>query len=488
MTKQKSFLNKAAGMAATAGVALTSVSAMAASLTGPSSSESPYLLPLRPDVHVASLLTVGDSVNFKADGVTPYRMVGIPDGLGAFENEDDDTFTLVMNHELTGSVGAVRDHGFRGAFVSKWIINKETMEVLHGEDLIKHAWRWDVASKSYQPITNAFSRFCSADLAAPSAFYNRESRKGYAGRIFLNGEETGTEGRAFAHFLDGNSYELPYLGKLAWENVVANPAAGDKTVVMGTDDGTGGQVYVYVGDKKKSGSPVERAGLSGGKLYGIKVSGYPNEIPATGIPSGTAFGLFELGDVSDKTGAQIESMSVSNAVTSFLRPEDGCWDPKNPRDFYFVTTDSFNGKSRLWRLRFHNPAKPALGGTIDMLLDGTEGQKMMDNMTVKGGSILIQEDVGNNPFVGRLLRYNIGKDTLEEIATLDPDRFTVGGANFLTQDEESSGVIPMTGILGSSWYLAVVQAHYAKDAELVEGGQLLLMHVPQGGKKHEDHD
>ncbi len=45
------------------------------------------------------ILTVGDSVNTKLDGVSPYRMVGIPDGLGAYDNGDG-TFTVLMNHEL----------------------------------------------------------------------------------------------------------------------------------------------------------------------------------------------------------------------------------------------------------------------------------------------------------------------------------------------------------------------------------------------------
>src|SRR5690348_13057494 len=87
--------------------------ATAQTFTGPSSSQSPYLLPTAPGVGVVSLLTVGDSVNLKPDGVTPYRMVGIPDGLGAFDNEDG-TFTLLMNHELPGN-GIVRAHGLKGA-------------------------------------------------------------------------------------------------------------------------------------------------------------------------------------------------------------------------------------------------------------------------------------------------------------------------------------------------------------------------------------
>jgi hypothetical protein len=50
----------------------------------------------------------------------------------------------------------------------------------------------------------------------------------------------------------------------------------------------------------------------------------------------------------------------------------------------------------------------------------------------------------------------------------------------VTTDEESSGVIDMGAILGEGWYLLDVQAHYAKGAELVEGGQLVALHVPAG--------
>jgi hypothetical protein len=456
--------------------------ACANSLTGPSSSQSPYVVRSQPGVVTVSLLTVGDAVNFKADGVTPLRMVGIPDGLGAFDNGDG-TFTVLMNQELGGSSGVVRDHGFKGSFVSKWTIDKESLTVLHGEDLMKQSWAW--TTNGYVANTTAFNRFCSADLPALTAFYNPASGLGYNGRIFMNGEEGGVEGRAAAHFMDGNSYILPALGKLAFENVVANPATGDRTVVVGLDDGTGGQVYVYAGAKGNSTNPVAAAGLDNGSLYGIKVSGLPVESNATVVPAGTTFSCFNLGDVKLATGAQIESLSVNSGITSFQRPEDGCWDPSNPNDFYFVTTASFNGNSRLWRLRFVDASRPELGGTIDLLLDGSEGPKMMDNITVsKRGSVFIQEDVGNNAHIGRIWRYSIAQDTVEEVAKHDATRFVAGGGRFLTQDEESSGIIPLDEILGEGWYLFTTQAHYSiGDAELVEGGQLQLLHFPPGREK-----
>jgi hypothetical protein len=94
--------------------------------------------------------------------------------------------------------------------------------------------------------------------------------------------------------------------------------------------------------KTASGSPVEKAGLTNGSLYGVKVNGVGLEDRVNGIASGTQFTLFNLGDVQNMTGAQLQTASVGGGVSEFLRPEDGGWDPSNPSDFYFVTTDRFD--------------------------------------------------------------------------------------------------------------------------------------------------
>jgi hypothetical protein len=115
--------------------------AVAGTFTGPSSSQAPYVIPSQPNVHTVALLTVGDSVQgTDNDAVPGYQMVGIPDGMGAFDNHNG-TFTLLMNHELVGTTGIVRDHGATGAFVSEWIISKHTLRVLSGQDLMQQVAR-----------------------------------------------------------------------------------------------------------------------------------------------------------------------------------------------------------------------------------------------------------------------------------------------------------------------------------------------------------
>jgi hypothetical protein len=438
---------------------------------GVTSSKSAYVVPtLATGVQTKAILTVGDSPNLKPDGVTPYRMVGIPDGLGAFDNNDG-TFTLLSNHELTAAVGIPRAHGAKGAFVSKWIIRKADLRVLHGEDLIKTVQVWNSTTSSYAPATYAFGRFCSADLAQKSAWFDAASNTGFDGRLFLDGEE-GEPGRAWAHGLDGTSYELYKIGKQAWENVVASPASGLKTVVIGTDDTTPGQVYVYVGTKTNSGLPVDRAGLTNGSLYGVAVTGVTAEVDAAPIPTGP-FTLAALPDPTNLTLTQLDSAASAAGVTTFLRPEDGSWDPSNPNDYYFVTTNAFAANSRLWRLRFNDVKNPETGGTITALLNGSEGHRMLDNITIDGrGHLIALEDVGSNARLGKVWRYTIATGSWIELAQHDPNLFTSGAPGFLTIDEEASGVIDASALLGNGWYLFDTQAHNsANDAELVEGGQ-----------------
>ncbi|HMJ44013.1 MAG TPA: alkaline phosphatase PhoX [Pseudolabrys sp.] len=460
--------------------------------TGPSSSQSPYLVSSQSNIEITSILTAGDSVG-------GYKMAGLPDGLGAFDNNDG-TFTVLMNHELGSGAGSVRAHGAQGSYVSSWVIDKSNLQVLSGNDLMQHSWMYNTTTQAYEDHSAtlgngvAFNRFCSADLADASAFYNPLTGLGYdGGRLFLDGEEGGVEGRAMAHIASGaeagNSYELAWMGNMAYENLVANAHTGNKTVVSMMDDGQNGQVYFYVGDKQATGNAVEKAGLTNGHLFGIHVdefAGINNNAPSNTSPLGadaqSSFSLIDLGDVSGKTGAQIDAASEAAGVTSFLRPEDGAWDTVNPNRFYFVTTNAFNAPSQLWAADFNDATNPAAGGTIKLLLDGSEGQQMFDNVTVDShGKVTLLEDVGNNAHLGKVWQYDPANDTLSQLAIHDSSTFLAGGSNFLTQDEEASGIIDISHILGNAGenvFLVDTQAHFTAGvpADQVEGGQLQIIH------------
>lgn len=446
-----------------------------------------YLQASIPNVSFTPILSVGDN----AAQSTNYRMVGIPDGLGAMDNSDG-TFTVLMTHELA-SGGAVRAHGGSGAFVSKWTFNKSTLAAVSGADLITQLRSGDPAT-GFAALSGSalnFNRFCSADLPPVSAFYNAATGKGTTERLFMTGEES-SGARAIATVVTGSTagtaYTLPRFGSYSWENLVANPATGDQTLVIGTDDGSIGasKVITYVGTKQSTGNVIERAGLTNGTAYQIQAA--VNGVPVTAEDRNNA-----LAGSGGKPIHQGTFSLVSSGGTGFNRAEDGAWDPRDPRVFYFVTTDqitSGNRNSRLWKLTFSDLSNPQAGGTIEVLINGKDTALMFDNITVdQQGRILLQEDPGNNVRVAQIWMYDTTSGALLSLGQHNPAYFLSGvdSSKFLTQDEESSGVLDVSSILGDGAFLVDVQAHYTIDAsnprgfsnpaELVQGGQLSILRV-----------
>ncbi|MBL9171844.1 MAG: hypothetical protein JNN07_29205 [Verrucomicrobiales bacterium] len=522
-------------------VLMTSVAEAQYGYTGPSTSVEPYYKPSPQAtakgyaVEIRSLLTVADPVYPSVNG---YKMLGLPDGLGAFDNGDG-TFTVLMNHEifggsaaggqgivsystnaLTGAItsvtngvasGVPRAYGGTGATVSEWVFKKNDLSVVSGQDLIQNVMIWDRTLSAFRPFDVAgdfhLSRFCAGDLPLSTAFYNPATGKGTQTRLYMNGEEFAF-GRAFAHIVSGpekgTSYELPYLGYFSWENSVACPTPQDLTIVMGMDDGglDNSQMYVYVGTKQSAGLEIEKAGLHNGSLYavrvednGVLVANESNDkaLGLTNRVTSARFSLFKLENAANLSIAELESLSISN-TTAFFRVEDGNWDPTHPNDFYCVTTGRASGNavthaSRLWRLRFDDLGNPTAGGTIEVMLEGPVGSNvagsgaapvMMDNMDVtRAGKIMIQEDPGGNNRLARVWMFDPQTLDLTDIAQADRKFATTGASRFLTIDEEASGIMDVSHILGEGWFLWDIQMHRGIPGELVEHGQLVAMHVSQ---------
>src|SRR6185295_16767214 len=147
--------------------AIASTHDVPARAMGPSTQTEPYLLPSITGAKTVAILTVGDSVG-------GYRMVGIPDGLGAFRSGHGE-FTLLMNHEITANpAGIVRAHGSNGAFVSRWTIDADTLKVIRGQDHTSspnQVFQWDPINKRYFQGTTQWQRLCSAAPAAESAHF-----------------------------------------------------------------------------------------------------------------------------------------------------------------------------------------------------------------------------------------------------------------------------------------------------------------------------
>ena len=479
---------------------LLASTAVAQVTQSPTSSATPYVLPVAGGgvLSVVSFMTVGDSVNLRADGVTPYRMAGIPDGMGAYDNGDG-TMTLFVNHEHTATANGI-NHAHQpagvvgGSYVSRWIVKTtpgaDFLRVTDGQDLMTSIALSTLGGGS---LTN-FNRFCSADLALQSAFYNAATGLGTTERIFITGEESGSNGRMVAiGAVERKGYELPAFNPLlgGWETGCARPYASDTTLVIGTSDGGANRVFMYLGTKLATGNVAEKAGLLNGVGYGVQV-----QVDSVNFATENRALCFATSGAPRYSATFTFAAGGTAAGTTFLRPEDGAWDPSNPADFYFVTTDRIDNieaggtqtaSSRLFRLHFSDVNNPLAGGTIDALLDGTDIMNMGDNLCVfndiQGGTrVIIQEDSGNSSHNAKTLLYTVATDTLEII--LESDRARFGDINGVAavapfnQDEENSGVIDARDTLGMGWFIGNMQAHYAQPGELVEGGQIYAFYAP----------
>jgi Alkaline phosphatase PhoX len=464
---------------------------------GPSTSTPPYVVPVAPGVRTSSLLTVGDSVE-------GYRMVGIPDGLGAYRNNGN-RLTLLMNHELNDTQGIAPRHGLRGAFVSEWSVDRKSFAVTAARDLIDPGVQyWDYGAGAYSSMASGpFDRFCSNTLTEPGQLYNEETGNGYPGQLFFPNEEGGVEGRAFALTTDGMMAQLPRRGLFSAENTLPAHNRTDTTLVVGTEDDAAGQLWVYAGRKQADGSPFDRAGLTNGTPSVAAVAGVTTDAGfRTAYPKGTP-ARFTLREVDwNQTGIPQNAEAAAKGL-SLNRLEDGHWDPAHPNDLYFLTTEGGTGADDptgrfgrdgggLWRLTFDDIERPELGGTLTLLLDGSEAPFLNkpDNMAIDDeGNLLIQEDPGNNVAVSRIVAYRIADGARGVLAQFDPALFGWRGARLpngnpvlepgqLTFDEESSGIIDAHHVIGPRWFLFDAQVHRAlPDPELVQGGQLLALHV-----------
>lgn len=456
---------------------------------GPSTTVDPYVIPVDPsNTTIKSLLTVD---NLAADN--GYTMAGIPDGLGAYK--DGNNVVLLSHHELGAAQGVVRSHGFAGSFISQWTIDP-SFKFVAGKDAITTI-DWAGTTPS------AFARFCSADLAQTPQLFNTVTGKGFNGKLFMSGEETGLEGRAVATDpATGNAWVLPALGRTSWENsVAAYTPTSDTQLVIGLNDSSAANTtanLVYVGTKTNTGSPVDKAGLTNGLLYTMKLTGVTTDAAFRSTYGVGSPQPFTLAQITGATGAALQADSVAKGGFQPDRTEDGVWDPANPNDFYFVTTGSTpaaGGRGGLWRARWNDVTQPSLGGTLTLLVTNPgshaatdtaanqPGFYMPDNIGIDGkGHLMIQEDPGGDNYLARVYAYDIATNVMKSVATFDPALFGGAGApGFLTNDEESSGIIDTESIYGAGTFLFDAQVHTAtglsnptRDAER---GQYLLMTV-----------
>ncbi len=207
------------------------------------------------------------------------------------------------------------------------------------------------------------------------------------------------------------------------------------------------------------------------------------------VPDDVARGL-----TGEAPQTALENWSNANNVFQFVRIEDIDYDPDSPRTVYFADTGTtrlipdgngrlargpsgtgVNTNGRIFKMTM-NADDPTVVDSFSILADADQLTPVMrspDNIDVGHDSIMVQEDTSS---FSKIWQYSMGSGEWTVVAT---------GA---VEDAETSGILDVSQWFGPGTWALVVQDHDSNDwvdSETVgdvtykeEGGQLLLMHVP----------
>lgn len=509
-------------------IAATIAVTLSTTVAGANAEAPIYMEGANSSVQLTPLASAGDMVG-------TYQVPGVPDGLGVIKSGNK--LRIITNHEwsATNAVAAGRNSASgqtQGSFISEMHYDLTTQSVTKAKDFITDVIWYNYATAKFgnKPVAPAgaaaldeyktpnhsslLNRFCSATLAPEGTFYDKSTARGFRGAVFLTGEEGGDESRGFVSDMTGQLVQIPGFGLSAWENLIPVPNTGVTTAVMGMEDGsaTDSQLWMYQGSKTRVGAWYEKAGFANGSGYVLAQDpsapvANDNEIRAK-YGKNKEFKV-QFAKIDTTVNGKTQNEQAREKGIELARVEDGSFDPSNPEDFYFVTTESNKDPKAtapnpltpavsrdggaLWRLRFNDLANPSEGGTLELLLDGSEVPYLSkpDNITVDGaGNVLIQEDPGNNAQVARIVAYRIEDGSIGTVAKFKDEFFAEGAKSFITKDEESSGIIDVTNLFskGSSdlnrYYMYVAQVHgaIAKARPDIEAGDLTLPKANEGGQ------
>jgi Bacterial protein of unknown function (DUF839) len=435
--------------------------------------------PLREDVSITPILSVGDTLFSPDTTALPFVFAPLPDGIGVRATGKGLAEVLVAHELPWNSIGG-------GARVSRLAIDLRNLGVLAGDYLVDG--------------TEGYSRFCSAGLAGP--------REGFlAPKFLVNEESVDAPFRGLVAAVDardGTVTDLPWLGRFSHGATAIVPVSSGKCVAILTEDSYPGrsQLYMYVADN-------DAAFLEGrGQLYVFRAnapSGRRNtrlsSLASKSTPLTGTFVPIEVGDASGWVSPEgLELRAQSAGSLNFVRLEDAGPDRREPNAFFFVDTgaESFSDpetarpvtrNGRVYSARL-DPFDPTRVVELRVLLDGDEADDLYrpDDLDGDDRYLWIQEDPGSSRglHTARILRYDTETrrlETMAECAELDPKgRELPRGVGGIWA---STGIVNADEIFGPDSWLIAVQAPNLRLPELRArggGGQLLLLRGPGSGK------
>jgi uncharacterized protein DUF839 len=433
--------------------------------------------PLREDVSVTPIFTVGDSLSPPDTVSEAFFFAPEPDGLGIRKAESG-LLEVYVAHELDWN------EGYNGARVSRLAIDRRNLGVMAGDYLIDGS--------------EGFTRFCAASLVG--------AHEGFLAPMFLVNEEA-IDGIhvgvvAAVDVRNGAVSSLPWLGHFSHEQTIIVPVSSGKLVAILTEDGLPGesQLYMYIADN-------DTEFLSGqGRLYVFRADKPPGRTntrlaslatksrPLTGrfVPLfPDRDDRFPVSQLPSRLEAQAQGMGCLN----FVRLEDAAPATSQANAFYFVDTgddevyDPVTGRpvTKAGRLYFArlDPFNPTIVEELRVVLDGDESDDIYrpDNIAADDRFVWIQEDPGKRGVhPSRILRYDTNTRRVEPMAECAEQD---GHGNFLPRgiggEWESTGIVDASEFFGRDTWLIAVQAHnlwLPQFRNRKGGGQLLLLRGP----------
>ncbi len=481
---------------------------------------------------VNPIVTIGDTIG-------DYTPPGIPDGVGAYEL-DDNTVRILVNHELGATSGyaysLANGTELAGARVSYFDIDKSSRTVV-------------AAGPAYDTIINrqgegvdeasdlefgGIQRLCSAQYVPAHQF---GEGMGLVDGLFFTGEETAGGTEYVVDPATQTLYAVPWMGRAAWESVTElNTGSSDTVALLAGDDRAGAPLLLYIGEKNAQGdgSLLDRNGLAQGKLYvWVSANGDldPSQFNGTGQNRDGRFVEIDfyrpdLASADGSSGydaqgfatqAQQDVLSAAVGAFKFSRPEDVSTNPTNGTQAALNSTGrgQLFGGADTWgttyRIDVDFSDLSNIGANIDVLYDADDagagqfagpdyGLRSADNMDwADDGYLYLQEDRSTSPETlfgetsgeeASIWRLDPSTGKLTRIAQMNRDTGVPTGQTDGAIGEignwESSGILDVSILFDAapgSLLIATTQAHSLVDGAiadqgLVEGGQIYFLSGP----------
>ncbi len=399
------------------------------------------------DWRVLELYTGSDNITSIAD--PGYTAKTNFDGIGAFK-ESANSVRVLFNHEITFSApstaASVSYLSLNKTNFRNWLFAGTTTPSAQVTTKIGTAWT------STSVVDTNFTKFCSSTLFEANRY---GANRGFASRVYMNGEEQTTTGSMFALDSDPASptyrtfYECTALPHGAWENVAEiDTGRTDKVGLLmfedaGSDTTNGtAPLRLWIGNKRDvdgngSMSFLEKNGLAEGTTYY-----WVPDVPGTSAP--------QRFTATDQTLAGHWSASSSGAM-KFSKLEDGAVNPQSGTQAAFNCQDQGTFTVQLG-LSFNADAGATLNtaastGSIKFLLeenlDGgpAAGFNNQDNMAWSAANLMFTQEDGDNQQIWQIdpSSANLTRDALA-IAQINQGLSNKPG--------ESTGIVDVSTLFG----------------------------------------